>query len=81
MEGLKREGATEVTPSVEKVARCDGASSLALAGICHFAFRQISRWGRIYVGAAVRTNTGANGYPEVKNCADSVDLRLSTRIP
>ena len=39
----KSEGVTDVTPSIETVARCDSASSLTLAGICHWAFPQISR--------------------------------------
>ena len=33
---VKSEGATDITPSIETVARRDGASSLALAGYLSF---------------------------------------------
>ena len=79
-EGLKREGATEVTPSIETVARCDGASSLALAGYLSFGLSANLALSERYACAAVNGKQGPHGYPQGRftyaylNIRDAIDF-------
>ena len=61
---MKSEGATEVTPSIETVARCDGASSLALAGYLSFGLSANLALSESYNRVAVKGKHRARGYPQ-----------------
>ena len=61
---MKSEGATEVTPSIETVARCDGASSLALAGYLSFGLSANLALSEQYARVAVEGKQGVRGYPQ-----------------
>ena len=61
---VKREGATEVAPSIETVARCDGASSLALAGYLSFGLSANLALSERYAAVAVKGKQGVRGYPQ-----------------
>jgi hypothetical protein len=60
----KREGATDVAPSIETVARCDGASSLALAGYLSFGLSANLALSERYAAVAVKGKQGVRGYPQ-----------------
>jgi len=53
---VKSEGVTDVTPSIETVARCDGASSLALAGYLSFGLSANLALVENYARASVKAN-------------------------
>jgi hypothetical protein len=61
---VKSEGATEVAPSIETVARCDGASSLALAGYLSFGLSANLALSESYNRVAVNGKHRARGYPQ-----------------
>ncbi len=63
---MKREGATDVTPSIETVARCDGASSLALAGYLSFGLPANLALSERYAAVAVKDKQGVRGYPQAR---------------
>ena len=77
---MKSEGVTDVTPSIESVARCDGASSLALAGYLSFGLSANLALSERYARAAAKGKQGAHGYPQA-GYLRLISLRTSSSNP
>ncbi len=77
---MKSEGATEVAPSIERVAHCDGASSQALAGYLSFGLSANLALSEQYARVAVKGKQGVRGYPQA-GYLRLIGLRTSSSNP
>jgi hypothetical protein len=71
---------TSVAPSIETVARCDGASSLAVAGYLSFGLSANLALSERYAAVAVKGKQGVRVYPQA-GYLRLISLRISSSNP